>query len=836
MRKKAIHAGILIGVFVVAIMIFSYAVNRKNVDMTADIGNASLPQVSFIYDSYAVNTLAGYTNAMEISTMRDQITPVMDGKVSLQIRENDKKVRSASYEIYSIDGRKKLYSGEIKSLKDTITIEVPKKLLEDGERFLRLTLQFDDDEQAYYYTRIADAAGWNMDRCMAYVKNFFDKERDKEAAVELKSALESNSEGDNTTYQTVTIHSDFDHVTWGSLSPEIVGDVRWDIKEANSTYMSIMLTYQVDCKGENKDETDRYNIKEFFRVRYSENKQMYLLDYNRTMNQLFEGNETDMDENGVLLGVTDSDVDYLINKEGTVVSFVQERELWNYNKEKDEMSLVFSYADRGSDNAQNAYDQHCVQLVSMDEDGSTTFTVSGYVNRGTHEGEVGVSVYYYDINKNSVEEKVFIPSTKSFSVLTNDPGKLLYYSNSSGKLYVMQEGTLYEVDLIHNTRTTLVTNLEEGQYVSSEDGHLLAYQKDGQINSATQIEVLNLSTGKGHQVKAGADESIRPLGFIRNDFVFGTARSGDSGTTASGETVLPMYRLEIRNQNNKTVKEYQIENTYILDVVFENDMATLKRAVKNGDFYAYTSADYITNNEEREESNITVKTYTSELKGREMRITYEDGVKDSSPKILKPQLTIAKDQMTLSFDSSSKKGTYYVYGYGELQGIYQNAGYAVRRAAEFNGVVVTSRLANVYQSGNKPSAYEITDLKDTGVREGESTLEACMRIILASDGNEIDFQKGMKDGESVIEFVNDQVSGEALELSDCKTEDVLYLISQGTPVAALTGNGNAVLLTGYGRTSVKYLNLSTQKEDTITFKEMDQMVNASGNTFVGYTQ
>lgn len=836
MRKKAIHAGILIGVFVVAMMIFSYAVNRKNVDMTADIGNASLPQVSFIYDSYAVNTLAGYTNAMEISTMRDQITPVMDGKVSLQIRENDKKVRSASYEIYSIDGRKKLYSGEIKSLKDTITIEVPKKLLEDGERFLRLTLQFDDDEQAYYYTRIADAAGWNMDRCMAYVKNFFDKERDKEAAVELKSALESNSEGDNTTYQTVTIHSDFDHVTWGSLSPEIVGDVRWDIKEANSTYMSIMLTYQVDCKGENKDETDRYNIKEFFRVRYSENKQMYLLDYNRTMNQLFEGNETDMDENGVLLGVTDSDVDYLINKEGTVVSFVQERELWNYNKEKDEMSLVFSYADRGSDNAQNAYDQHCVQLVSMDEDGSTTFTVSGYVNRGTHEGEVGVSVYYYDINKNSVEEKVFIPSTKSFSVLTNDPGKLLYYSNSSGKLYVMQEGTLYEVDLIHNTRTTLVTNLEEGQYVSSEDGHLLAYQKDGQINSATQIEVLNLSTGKGHQVKAGADESIRPLGFIRNDFVFGTARSGDSGTTASGETVLPMYRLEIRNQNNKTVKEYQIENTYILDVVFENDMATLKRAVKNGDFYAYTSADYITNNEEREESNITVKTYTSELKGREMRITYEDGVKDSSPKILKPQLTIAKDQMTLSFDSSSKKGTYYVYGYGELQGIYQNAGYAVRRAAEFNGVVVTSRLANVYQSGNKPSAYEITDLKDTGVREGESTLEACMRIILASDGNEIDFQKGMKDGESVIEFVNDQVSGEALELSDCKTEDVLYLIGQGTPVAALTGNGNAVLLTGYGRTSVKYLNLSTQKEDTITFKEMDQMVNASGNTFVGYTQ
>ena len=219
-----------------------------------------------------------------------------------------------------------------------------------------------------------------------------------------------------------------------------------------------------------------------------------------------------------------------------------------------------------------------------------------------------------------------------------------------------------------------------------------------------------------------------------------------------------------------------------------------------------------------------------------MRITCEDGVDDSSPKILKPQLTMARDQMTLSFDSASRKGTYYVYGYGELQGIYQNAGYAVQRAAQFNGVAVTSRLAGVLESGNRPTAYEISDLGDTSVREGESTLEACMRIILASAGNEIDFQADKEDGESMIDFINGQVSGEALELSDCTTENVLYLIGQGTPVAALTGNGNAVLLTGYGRTSVKYLNLTTQEEDTVTFEEMNRMVNASGNTFLGYTQ
>ena len=200
MRKKAVHAGILACVFVVAVIIFSFAVNRNHVDMTADIGNASLPRISFLYDSYTINTLAGYTNEMEMTTMRDQITPVTDGTVSMKVQENDTSVRSASYEIYSIDGRQKLYSGDLELQDDTASIEIPEKTLEEGERFLRITLHFDNKERAYYYTRIADSSSWNMDRCMAYIKNFFDKERDKEAATELQSALEPNSEGDNTTY------------------------------------------------------------------------------------------------------------------------------------------------------------------------------------------------------------------------------------------------------------------------------------------------------------------------------------------------------------------------------------------------------------------------------------------------------------------------------------------------------------------------------------------------------------------------------------------------------------------------------------------------------------
>ena len=47
------------------------------------------------------------------------------------------------------------------------------------------------------------------------------------------------------------------------------------------------------------------------------------------------------------------------------------------------------------------------------------------------------------------------------------------------------------------------------------------------------------------------------------------------------------------------------------------------------------------------------------------------------------------------------------------------------------------------------------------MREGESTLEACMRMILATAGNEIDFREELAEGESILDFVNGEVAGEA---------------------------------------------------------------------------
>lgn len=90
------------------------------------------------------------------------------------------------------------------------------------------------------------------------------------------------------------------------------------------------------------------------------------------------------------------------------MSFVQADELWNYNKDRDELSLVFSFASTENNDARNLTSEHEIRLLTADKAGNITFAVCGYMNRGEHEGEVGIAIYYYDIEKNSVEEKVFV--------------------------------------------------------------------------------------------------------------------------------------------------------------------------------------------------------------------------------------------------------------------------------------------------------------------------------------------------------------------------------------------------------------------------------------------
>ena len=834
-KKIAVRASVLTAVFIMAVIVFSYLTNRGNTDMSADMDGATLPRISFVTEGYEINSIPGYKNDMEIPSMRDTLTPVENREIELHLEKYDTQVQKLTWQVFTLDGEKCLQQETLKEIGDVETLKLKGDGILDEERVLKVTLHL-ENEDVYYYTRIRNQEGCNYKTCLDFANTFHERAMKKEQTDELEPYLETTSDGAVSTYQTVTIHSDLNHVVWGELRPQVAGDVLWEVKECNETYTSILLTYRVRCAGVSDNPEALYTVKEFFRVRVVGDKQ-YLMDYNRTMTQNFDGTTKALGSKGILLGIAPVDLEYQINSEGTIVSFVQNNELWNYDKDADEMSLVFSFADAENVDIRNFYDRHEIHIVSVDQVGNTTFTVSGYMNRGTHEGETGVAVYYFDSEKNSVAEKAFVPSSKGYYVMKEELGKYVYYSNKSEMLYVMMDGTLYSVDMEEDTREVLVRGLENGQYTASQDGHLLAYQGiGGKVNESEKITVLNLQTGDSFEIDAENGEYLKPVGFIKNDFAYGTLKSEDGGQTLAGQSVYPMYKLQIINQKQEIVKTYEVADVYLLDGYINDNMLQLNRVAKNGNIYMAITPDYITNNEEQAESNIKLESYTEDTRQKVMRLTYEDGIKDSNAKLLKPKQVLFDKSMTIRFDESTMDGKYYVYALGELQGVYERASYAVIKANEVNGVAVSSRQAYVWERGNWPSVYEVENMTEFQMEEGETAMAACLQQMLQKEGKTADLVKELNAGKSPETILSTYIGGEGLDLTGCTTEEILYTISRETPVIAMFENGHTVLVIGYNKTNIAYLDPADGKRYSVTFAEMESKVGASGNTFIGYVK
>lgn len=829
MKGKIIQAGVLTVVFILALFGFGALTNRGNTDMTTAMEGATLPVIQFETEGYWVNLLAGYSREMNIPAVRDTITPLdKNGCVTLKINAYDAAIEGMSYEVYTLDGKEVLLKENTDISGETITISPGDVFDEDVEAVLRITLHLKEDKSVYYYTRIVQSEEFSIKECLNFTKKLHENILAKKEN-EITRYLEPNETADNSSLQHVNIHSDVSLVMWGSLKPEIIGDVQWDIKETNVTYTSILLKYQVKCMGDEEEET--YWVKEFFKVRKLGEK-YYLLAYDRTMNQLFDTNQKVVTVKGIDLGITSDDVTYEVASDGNLVAFVQERELWCYDRNDDSLSLVFGFRNGEEEDIRSCLDQHDIQITTMDDKGNMVFMVYGYMNRGNHEGEVGVAFYYYNHAHSTIEEKVFIASDKAFAVAADELCRLVYYNEESDTLYIMTEGDLISDGLRTGETQLLTENLEDGQYVVSDDGQMVAYQKNGELLTSTEVEVLNFATQKSHTVKAGEGETIRPLGFVGDDFIYGLMRESDKGKTVSGTQITPMYKVEICDKSGTLVKTYAEENIFVSEVFVQDKLVTLKRVKKSSGKYKEVSEDYISSNEEQKESNIYLQSYTSSLKQTQYRLVFEDRISDLKPMIMKPKQIMVEDLPIRELKDHETKRCFYVYGAGKMAGVYTQAGYAVQEADEIEGVVVSSSQTYVWERGNQQGWYQIPGLRGRAAKKKETTLDVCLDLILEYE----EVSGADTDGLEPLEVLEQYSGGEALDLTGCSTENLCYMIGNGTPVVAMTGSNSAYLLIGYHGSTIVYIDPADGKIKTHSMKVMDELTEGSGHTFLGYAK
>ena len=826
MKKRIIKSVVLTIVFVLAVIGFSALTNQGDTDMTKDMEGATLPTLSFYFQEQEVNTLVGHKNEMNINEMRDYVLPYETEQITGRINRFEASIKTVNYEILSLDGLEVSAEGTAVLDGDQFSIPV---LGQEGESLLKVSVLLENEEMLHYYTRIVKDTDFYGSENLEYLLGLHGTMLAKKETAALKRGMEPNAEGNNSTLQHVTIHSDMNHALWGDLQPEVVSKVEIGIKEINAAYMSVLLSYRVECAGDNND-SELYSVKEFFKVGYNEGRN-FLLEYDRKTTEIFDATNVVLSSKGIILGMTDENIPYKVNKEGTVAAFVVERQLWNYNKIEDEFSLVFGFVTPENIDVRNYHDQHGVRILSMEDNGNMTFSVYGYMNRGDHEGESGLAIYYYNMQMNSIEEKAFIRSNDSCLGIEQDLNRLAYYNAEQDILYLLVQEDLYKINLTDGSQEVLIENMHQDQYVTSQEGHMIGYQNGMDSNSIT---VWNFAKDTKLSVGLAGDEIAVPLGFVGEDFVYGITRPEDYGQDTAGQEVQAMSRVEIRDASNKVVKSYGTDGIYVLDALIKDNMITLTRAEKDGERYVGISEDYITNNKETT-GKVELKSYWTDLKETQYRILFDDGIETTKTNLLQPKYTLYETLLT--FESESKADNlYYVYGHGALAGRYENAADAVEHADDLSGVVISPSQRLVWEDGNRVAWYRNFNISRFVAESGETSVAACLRKILAYEnveGVDVMAQLESKAPEAVLsEFID----GEGVRFRGASCKDMFYLIDKGTLVLAMKDSTSAALLIGYDAVSVTYVDVESGSIKNCSIEKMDEMTAKTGNTYIGYVK
>ncbi len=152
---------------------------------------------------------------------------------------------------------------------------------------------------------------------------------------------------------------------------------------------------------------------------------------NGLSHSIFTEKSSRFTESGLQLGITDKNVVMKESDGGNVFAFVQAGGLYVYNSADNRLARLHSFRDEDNDDLRARYENHNYEVLQVDETGNVTFLVYGYMNRGRHEGECGVSVCYYSSTLNVTEEMVFIPYNKSAGLLKADLETLSYVNGKT---------------------------------------------------------------------------------------------------------------------------------------------------------------------------------------------------------------------------------------------------------------------------------------------------------------------------------------------------------------------------------------------------------------------
>lgn len=810
MKKKLRRILILFCIFILGVAGFSCLMNSQNTDNKTDLQTASIPCMAMKIGGMPVNRMYGYKDDMQADFMRDTLTPLgTDKTLQVSITPYNQKIESLVYEIRTSDGSKVIENNKINHFEEeedgtlSAAFTLQKSILMDQEYALNFTLKTEHGSWNYY-TRLIQRAGLSTEKYIEFVNSFYTKTFEEEGKGELRTYLETDNSGGNNSFNDLNIHSTLDMVTWKELEPEVSRPGIPSIKDINANTGSLSITYYMTAENE-KGEIERYQVDEFYRMRYDQTR-IRLLDFHRSAKQVLTTEQSVVTEGQLNLGVTDKDVQYLSDRTGQIVAFVQQGDLWSYNLKTNKLSCIFSFRDLGSNDERNDYSQHDIELVRVEKNGDMDFVLYGYMNRGQHEGKVGTAVYHYSAEQNVVEERFFLSSIKSFEFLKQELEKFTYISKN-GYFYRVLNGDLYQFHMEDKEYKILQENVKDDCFKVSESGRYVAWLDGMDVNNGTSITMMDMETQKQKKIQAEEGTKLRVFGFMNDDLVYGIAGDGD---IVGGQ--FAMNEIRIQNLAGEVKKTYHEDGYYVMDVKFQDNLLEIIRAQWNGESYETVTSSQILNNvRDKQDKTFAVALMTTDRQANIIGLQFEGGSKQE-PLVMEAKFMENTKDVVLNMEQKEKnKEEYYVYAMGKLWGIYENAAEAIQTADTNAGVVLNRAQQYVWERGNTAdkAMLALGDIPD-----------AVKKAPLSADELEKEIQK----------------QGQAVDMTGCTLSQILYQTGAQRPVIVKGEGGAPKVIVGFDGYNTYLYDPSSQTTVPMGMNDSTKVFEENGNVFICYME
>lgn len=811
MKRVLTRIAVLLVIFVASVAVFSQFINDETRTRTEDMSQATLPLVYMVFKGVEMNPLHGYVKPMAVTAVRDTLTPISTERdVSIEVQTFGAKVSDIYFEVFSADGKTSLENTKVTNLQQdgdyvTASFTLQNFMRMNQEYVLKIQLRA-DGRDIYYYTRVVQQDSLHTKEYLDFVNSFSEKCLNRQEVDRLALYLEPEGDGEEVDLSFMDIHSTTDQVVWGNLNPQIYYKSVPAIKELNETTATIVQEYLISAQS-GDGYTELYTVNEYFRLRYADESVM-LLDFERSTNEIFNPDNDVLTDKGIRLGICDRDISFVNDSQSRFYSVEIGGELGSYDSASGKMAQVFTFRQKENSDYRDIYGQHDIKILNVSTNGNIQFVVAGYMNRGRHEGESGVAVYFYDASSGGIEEMLFVDTMRSYDLLKADVQEISYVADDQEDFYLLLDGDVYEMNLTTFETVKVVENMKPNCYAGSESGKYFAYLAENEAYNSRSIVIYNMDTKESSQITCGENERIRMLGYMGESLVYGIAEVSDIDASHEGDEIFPMRTIYIINEEGEVVKEYGETGIYVTDAVIEDKLLTMTRMRKSGHGWEEASEDHIIDNV-KETDTAGITTQVSSRKQTERILLMENASAKRTPQTVRSRMIVNETERIVSIgEKEHTEELYYVYAKGRLDGIYENANTAIVCANKLFGVVVDQNQCYVWERGNKKTAAEFT----------LDQVPACI-------------QKGTMD----IDYLQEQLPGKwVLDLTGCDIESVLYFISEGNVLLADTADGVQIVL-GYDQWgNVRLYKPGAEESDLISDEDALALFEESGNVFIGF--